>query len=78
MGARDTEIMTGAVQLDKRAIQHAAARHGVAELSILGFAVTGGFTADSDLDFLVEFLPQREDPFEDYCALKEELEHITQ
>ena len=70
--------MKTAVALDREAIRHAAIRHGVAQLSLFGSAATGKLTVESDLDFLVDFLPARDDPFEDFCALKEELQNITQ
>lgn len=70
--------MTIAVHLDRDAIRRAAERHGVAELALFGSAVTDGFTAGSDVDFLVDFLPDREDPFEDYSALREELAGILE
>lgn len=70
--------MNTTVDFDTRAIQRAAARHGVAELSLFGSAVNGNFTEESDVDFLVDFLPDRDDPFEDFCALKDELQAITE
>lgn len=63
--------------LDLNAIRRAAERHGVAKLALFGSVVTGGFTIDSDVDFLVDFLPGRTDPFEDYSALREELVRIV-
>lgn len=56
---------------DLAAIRRAAERHGVAELSLFGSAVTG------DFDFLVDFLPDRPDPFEDFCALRDDLRGIV-
>lgn len=44
---------------------------------MFGSAITGGFTANSDVDFLVDFLPGRTDPFEDFCAFREELARIV-
>lgn len=70
--------MTITVSLDTDAISRAAERHGVAELAVFGSAVAGGFGADSDIDFLVDFLPDRPDPFEDFCALRDELRAVVQ
>lgn len=70
--------MTVTVALDRDAISRAAARYGVAELALFGSAVSGGFGAASDVDFLVDFLPDRADPFEDFCALREELREIVE
>lgn len=65
------------VSLDRDAIRRVAARHGVAELAVFGSAVAGGFGTASDVDFLVDFLPGRPDPFEDYCALRDQLREIV-
>lgn len=65
--------MSVLASFDHDAIGRAAERHGVAELTLFGSAVSGGFDDDSDVDFLVDFLPGREDPFEDFCALHEDL-----
>ncbi|MDO5627241.1 MAG: nucleotidyltransferase family protein [Mobilicoccus sp.] len=70
--------MAVVVSLDRDAIVHAAQRYGVAELAVFGSAVTGGFRADSDVDFLVEFVPGRPDPFADYCSLRDELQRIVE
>ena len=70
--------MTIVVSLDRDAISCVAQRHGVAELAVFGSAVAGGFDADSDVDFLVDFLPGRPDPFEDFCALRDDLQDIVQ
>lgn len=70
--------MTFVVSFDRDAITRIAQRHGVAELAVFGSAVAGGFDADSDVDFLVDFLPGRPDPFEDFCALRDDLRAIVQ
>lgn len=70
--------MSQTVSLDLDAISRAAARHGVAELELFGSAVTGGYTSDSDVDFLVDFLPDRADPFEDFSGLRDELCRIVE
>ena len=69
--------MAIAVTLDRDAISGAAKRHGVAELALFGSAVTGDFPPAGALDFLVDFLPDRADPFEDFCALRDELREIV-
>lgn len=70
--------MTVTAGVDLDAIRRAAERHGVAELALFGSAVAGGFGADSDVDFLVDFLPGRLDPFEDFCALRDDLRDIVE
>ena len=69
--------MSIVVSLDRDAIDRAAERHGVAELALFGSAVTGEFKSDSDIDFLVDFLPGRPDAFEDFCGLRDELRKIV-
>lgn len=63
--------------LELKAIRDSAERHGVAELSLFGSATAGDFDENSDLDFLVDFLPGREDPFEDFGGLREDIEAAT-
>lgn len=66
------------MSIDRDAISRAAECHGVAELALFGSAVTGSFGAESDVDFLVDFLPGRPDPFEDFCGLRDELREIVE
>lgn len=69
--------MISATLLDVEAIRHACAQYGVARLRIFGSALTDRFEpATSDVDFLVDFLPEREDMVSDYFDLKFELERI--
>lgn len=70
--------MTTSVFLDQEAIKRAAERYGVAELALFGSAAAGGFADGSDVDFLVDFLPGRADPFEDFCGLRDELANIVE
>ncbi len=43
----------------------------------IGWSVSSSTGADSDIDFLVDFLPGRPDPFEDFCALHDDLRAIV-
>lgn len=61
--------ITAGVDLD--AIRRAAERHGVAKLALFGSIATGGLGTDSDIDFLVDFIPDRPDPFENEAAARE-------
>lgn len=74
----DTEGLPSVVSLDREAISRVAERHGVAELALFGSATAGIFRHDSDLDFLVDFLPDRPDPLEDFCALRDGLSRILE
>lgn len=64
--------------LDREAISRAAQRRGVSRLQVFGSALRSDFNERSDIDFLVEFIPNRTDPFEDYVELRRSLEEITQ
>lgn len=70
--------MTITASLDRDAIRRAAERHGVAELAVFGSVVAGDFGAESDVDFLVDFLPDRLDPFEDFFSLRDDLREILE
>ena len=70
--------MISATLLDTEAIRRACEQYGVERLRIFGSALTDRFDpATSDVDFLVDFLPEREDLFNDYFDLKFELERIV-
>ena len=74
----DIAHMDVAVVLDRGAIAHVCARYGVARLRVFGSLVTGGFDPDrSDIDFIVDFLPEVHDLLGNYIALNEELERIV-
>lgn len=69
--------METAVLLDIDAIRRACEQYGVERLRIFGSVLTDRFDPDtSDVDFLVAFLPERENLFHDYFELKFELERI--
>jgi hypothetical protein len=67
-------------ELESRRMQIAeiCARYGVRTLEVFGSAVKGAFdAARSDLDFLVDFHPNRQmRSFDQYFGLKEELEAL--
>lgn len=50
---------------------------GLPSWRFLDLPLTTGFEEDSDVDFLVDFSPGRPDPFEDFCALRDELREIV-
>lgn len=63
--------------VDHEAIARSCRAHGVRRLQIFGSATSERFDVErSDVDFLVEFVPGSDDPFEDYFGLKEDLEQI--
>jgi predicted nucleotidyltransferase len=70
--------MVAAVPLDTDAISRASERFGVRRLRVFGSVLTDHFDpATSDVDFLVEFLPDRPDRLDDYLGLKEALAQIV-
>lgn len=70
--------MIASLTLDVPAIAAACRLHDVARLQVFGSALTSRFDAESsDLDLLVEFLPDAEKTFQAFFALREELEAIV-
>lgn len=70
--------MNVAMVLDHDAIARACERYGVARLRVFGSVATGQFDPGrSDVDFLVDFLPEVHDLLGNYLALSEELARIV-
>lgn len=64
--------------IDLNAIQRACQKYGVKQLRAFGSVLTEKFDPESsDIDFLVTFLPDRENLFDDFFELKFELERIV-
>jgi predicted nucleotidyltransferase len=53
-------------------------RHGVRELALFGSALGPHFRADSDIDFLVEFLPDKKIDLFEYAGMQIELEELLE
>ncbi len=51
-------------------------RHGVSELLLFGSALGTEFRPDSDIDLLVEFLPDRKIGLFEYARMQNELEEL--
>jgi len=63
---------------DTEAIKDACQRYGVRRLQVFGSVISERFDPqDSDVDFLVDFLPGRDDLFDDYFGLREALAAIV-
>lgn len=74
----ETAIMDTARRLDIEAIRRACERYGVRRLRVFGSTLTDRFDPEtSDIDFLVDFQPDRADIFHDYFDLKFELQRIV-
>lgn len=70
--------MNTALVLDLEAIADACRRHGVQRLRVFGSAVTADFNPErSDVDFLVDFLPEVHDLLGNYLALQKDLEQVV-
>lgn len=69
--------MRTAIPLDLGAIADACSRCGAVRLRVFGSVLTGDFGKSSDVDFLVEFGVDRENPYHDYFDLKSLLEGIV-
>lgn len=64
--------------LDIEAIRRACEQFGVERLRVFGSVLSDGFDSErSDVDFLVDFLPDNDALFNDYFDLKAELERIA-
>lgn len=67
--------MTLRLAVDRDAVVAVCRARGVRRIRVFGSAVDDSFDATrSDVDLLVEFLPELADPFEAYFGLKEDLE----
>jgi len=53
-------------------------RHGVRELLLFGSALGPSFRAGSDIDLLVEFLPEKQIGLFEYAGMQMELEGLLQ
>lgn len=69
--------MTVVTLLGNEDIVRACVKHGVRRLRAFGSVLTDQFDAGtSDVDFLVEFEPNLEHPFDAYFGLHEDLENL--
>jgi predicted nucleotidyltransferase len=69
-------LQLGDSQVDETKIADLCRRYGVRELSFFGSAARGEMTPDSDIDLLVEFLPDAEIDLVDYAGLMLDLSHL--
>lgn len=70
--------MDATTSLDIEAIRNACQQHGVRRLQVFGSVLSDNFDPHrSDVDFLVDFLPERSDMFDDYFGLRETLSEIV-
>jgi predicted nucleotidyltransferase len=62
--------------IDTKAIGAICRAHGVSRLSLIGSAIHGNFSADSDVDLLVDFLPGQHIGYFKLATLQLELEAV--
>jgi len=69
-------LQLGDAQVDAIELADLCQRYRVRELSVFGSAARGELRPDSDLDLLVEFLPDAEIDLVDYAGLMLDLAHL--
>ena len=68
--------MTQDLHIDRDALAEFCRRHGIARLSLFGSVLRGTDRPDSDVDFLVEFLPGRRIGLIGLAAIERELSGV--
>ena len=69
-------LQLGDAQVDAIKLADLCRRYYVRELSLFGSAARGEMRPDSDIDLLVEFLPDAEIDLVDYAGLMLDLSHL--
>jgi len=69
-------LQLGDTQVDGTTLADLCRRYRVQELSIFGSAARGEMRPDSDIDMLVEFLPDAEIDLVDYAGMMLDLSHL--
>ncbi len=69
-------IRVGPIELDEARLTEICRRYGVRELSVFGSAARGDLRPDSDIDVLVEFLPEAEPGLRDHAGLMLDLSEL--
>lgn len=67
--ALESMIQLGNVQVDEAMLAELCRRYHVGELSVFGSAARGDMGPNSDIDLLVEFIPEAKVDLFDYSAL---------
>lgn len=69
--------MDAAIRFDSDEIGRICAEHGVSRLRLFGSALSDRFDpVTSDIDFVVDLFPGRQDMFSDYFGLLEDLTEL--
>jgi predicted nucleotidyltransferase len=69
-------LQLGVTQVDEASLADLCRRYRVRELSFFGSAARGEMRPDSDIDMLVEFLPDAEIDLVDFAGLMLDLSHL--
>jgi predicted nucleotidyltransferase len=69
-------LQLGDTQVDETMLADLCRRYHVRELSFFGSAARGDMRPDSDVDFLVEFLPDADIDLVDYAGMMLDLSHL--
>lgn len=69
-------MIASGIELPEAEVAAICGRHGVAELSEFGSAARGEMRADSDIDFLVDFLPDARPGLTGLAAIMRELSSL--
>lgn len=69
-------IQLGDVPVEIEQLANLCKRYSVQELSLFGSAARGDMRPDSDLDLLVEFLPEAQTDLVDYAGLMLDLSQL--
>jgi uncharacterized protein len=72
----DQTLQLGAVQVEEGKLADLCQRYRVRELSLFGSAARGEMRADSDIDLLVEFLPNAKVDLVEYAGLMLDLAQL--
>jgi hypothetical protein len=70
------EVQLGCAQVGEAALADLCRKYRVRELSVFGSAARGDMRPDSDIDLLVEFLPDSKIDLVDYAALMLDLSQL--
>ena len=70
------KIQLGSVQVDETKLADLCRQYHVRELSVFGSAARGEMRLDSDIDLLVEFLPDAHVDLVDHAGLMLDLEQL--
>jgi len=70
------KVQFGYAQVDEAALADLCRKYRVRELSVFGSAARGDMRPDSDIDLLVEFLPDAKIDLVDYASLMLDLSQL--